>query len=156
MRLPRRSSALLEWAQEIIDECYVSREERRDQIGNWQSYYYMGRSDGQQARYNRIYSHVDRLASMLFSPLDVRFSIDYDATEGEKVIDLGEAASRRLNREFHRCGIDMDFSQGVNSALVKGCMLLKVIWGHDGLEGYLVHPEVFGVLREDMDELDRQ
>jgi len=156
MRLPQKSESLLPWAEELIEECFVSREERRDQIGQWKSYYFMGRTDGQQARYNRIYSHIDRLSSMLFSPVDVRFSIDYDAAEGEKIVDLGEAATRKLNREFHRCGIDMDFSQGVNSALVKGCMMLKIEWGHDGLEGYLIHPEMFGVLREDIDELDRQ
>src|SRR5215472_17916700 len=103
MRLPRKSEHLTDWAKELIDECYVSREARRDQIGNWVNYYYMGRTDGQQARYNRIYSHVDRLSSMLFSPVDVRFGIEYDATAGDKVLDLGEAAGRKLNREFHRC-----------------------------------------------------
>jgi hypothetical protein len=156
MRLPKTNDRLVPWAKEIIEECYVSREARRDQIGAWQQYYFMGKTDGQQARYNRIYSHVDRLASMLFSPVDVRFNIEFDAGEPEAVHDLGHSAGRTLNREFHRCGIDMTFAQGVNTALVKGCCLLKVLWGNDGLEGWLVHPESFGVLREDIDELDRQ
>jgi hypothetical protein len=156
MRLPEKADHLVEWAKELIDECYVSREERRDQIGSWIQYFYMGRSDGQQARYNRIYSHLDRLASMLYSPVDVRFGIEYDESEDPDTIRKGQTASRYLNREFHRCGIDIDFAQAVNTALVKGCMMLKVQWGDDGLESYLVHPEQFGVLREDIGELDRQ
>jgi hypothetical protein len=156
LRLPAKSDNLVEWSKELVEECYVSREERRDQIGSWIAYYYMGRADGQQARYNRIFSHIDRLASMLFSPVDVRFGLEYDETEGEAIIKQGQAAGRYLNREFHRCGIDMDFSQGVNTALVKGSMMLKIIWGSDGLEGWLVHPEQFGVLREDINDLDRQ
>ena len=156
MRLPKKSEHLVDWSKELIDECYVSREERRDQIGSWIQYYYMGRADGQQSRYNRIYSHIDRLSSMLYSPVDVRFGIEYDETEGESVIRMGQSAGRFLNREFHRCGIDMDFSQGVNTALIKGSVMLKIIWGHDGLEGWIVHPEMFGVLREDINDLDRQ
>jgi hypothetical protein len=156
MRLPRKSEHLTDWATELIEECFVSREERRDQIGQWKSYYYMGRTDGQQARYNRCYSHIDRLSSMLYSPVDVRFSIDYDTSEEDDVIQMGDRAARYLTTEFHRCGVDLEFAMGVNSALVKGCMMMKVIWGHDGLEGYLVHPEMFGVLREDIEELDRQ
>jgi hypothetical protein len=156
MRLPRKSEHLLDWSTELIEECFVSREERRDQIGQWKSYYYCGRTDGQQARYNRVYSHIDRLSAMLYSPVDTRFAIEYDPSDPEDTIHMGEAASRYLTREFHRCGIDLEFANGVNSALIKGCMLLKIMWGADGLEGWLVHPEMFGVLREDIDEIDRQ
>jgi len=161
MRLPPPNSKgagdrLASFAQELIDECCTSREQRRAQMKMWKSYYYTGTSEGQQARYNRCYAHVDRLASYLFSPADVRFSIEYDQTEDQSTLSMGQASARHLNREFHRCGIDMAVAGAVNDALYKGCVLEKLMWGHDGLEAWEVQPEMFGVLREDIAELDRQ
>lgn len=156
MRLPPRARSLAQWATELIEECCVSREQRRAQIKMWKSYYYTGTSEGQQARYNRCFAHVDRLASYLFSPSDVRFNIEFDQTESEETAAMGRASARYLNREFHRCGIDMSVSGAVNDALYKGLVLEKLMWGHDGLEAWHVQPEMFGVLREDIEDLDRQ
>lgn len=156
MRLPTKGPTLTGWSQELIDECCASREQRRSQLKMWKSYYFTGTGEGQQARYNRCFSHVDRLASFLFSPADVRFSIEYDVTDSEETMAMGRAAGRHLNREFARTGLDISFAQSVNDALYKGCVLQKTIWGHDGLEDWMVQPEMFGVLREDIGELDRQ
>lgn len=156
MKLPAKSDQLADFCEELIGECMVSREERRDSINYWMAYYFTGSSEGQQVTYNRCYPHVERLGSFLFSPSDVRFSLEFDSTEGDNVHAMAEAAQNKLNREYHRCNIDLSFAAGVNFGLVKGCMLHKKVWGHDGLEGWLVHPERFGVLREDINDLDRQ
>lgn len=154
MKIPGRKVA--DWAREIIDQCTVSRDSRRQAIREWKNYYNAGTDSGIQARYNRCYGHIDRLASYLFSPADVRFDIELDLTEDEAVMKQAAAAARYLNREFQRCGVDTCFSQGVVWALVKGATLVKTLWGYDGLEPWLVHPEFFGVLREDIADLDRQ
>ena len=154
MRLPRRKIA--GWARELIDECYASREARIDLNRLWTAYFFAGTSDGAQAVYNRTFSHVDRLASMLFSPTDVRFALEGDLALTPADIDILAAGTRYLNREFHRCNVDMNFGQATLWALVKGAALTKTLWGHDGLEPWLVQPELFGVLREDINDLDRQ
>jgi len=154
LKIPQRGVG--DWAKEIIDECTASRDGRREQIKIWKNYYQSGTETGDQARYNKCYGHVDRLASYLFSPADTRFDIELDLTDSEQDKSIAEASARHLNREFSRCGVDTTFSQGVNWGLVKGCALMKVLWGHDGLEPWLVHPEFFGVLREDVADLDRQ
>lgn len=157
MRLPARSNDLLSWSLELIEECFASREMRRDQIQTWNSYFWTGTSDAsQQAEYNRCYEHVDRLASFLFSPTDVRFLIEFDETEPKEVHDMARVVSRRVNREFHRHGLDLAFAMAVECALIDGCVLFKQLWGHDGPEGYVVHPQCFGVLREDIEDLDKQ
>lgn len=154
MRLPR--GKLAGWAKELIDECYSSREARCDLYRLWTAYYYGGTSDGVQAVYNRTYSHIDRLGSFLFSPSDVRYAFEGDlALEGPD-IEMLAAGARYLNREFHRTNVDQVFASGVTWALVKGACLEKTLWGHDGLEPWLVQPESFGVLREDIGDLDRQ
>lgn len=93
---------------------------------------------------------------MLFSPTDVRYAFEGDLALQPPDIDLLSSGARYLNREFHRCNVDMNFGQAVLWALVKGACLTKTLWGDEGLEPWLVQPELFGVLREDIADLDRQ
>lgn len=144
------------WARELIDECYVSRDLRIEQNRVYRNYYQSGSETGEQVRYNRCFGHVDRLSSMLFSPVDVRFDIELDQSEDAQQIAITEGGTRYLNREYARTGCDVDFSSGVECALIKGAALIKTVWGHNGLEPWVVHPEYFGVLREDIGDLDRQ
>lgn len=154
MRLPKRRIG--PWAREIIDECYASREGRRDLNNMWNAYFYAGSSDGVTTVYNRTFSHIDRLASFLFSPTDARYALEGDAADDPEMLAILEAGGRYLNREIHRTNSDLQFAAAVNWALVKGAVLIKQLWGHEGLEPWLVQPEQFGVLREDIADLDRQ
>ena len=154
MKLPQNDIG--EFAQSIADQCFVSQKERRDQYAKWRQYYLQGRADGQTAKYNRCYPHIDRMQGYLYSPLDVRFLIEYDMTEGEEWQAMADTAARFLNREFHRSGVDLRFSQALEWALVKNSAFMKVQWGHDGLEPWLIQPEFMGVYREDIEDLDRQ
>ena len=152
LKIPQEN--LAEWSIEIIDECCTSRETRRDLIKMFRSYYFTGTSDGTVATYNKCYSHVERLGSFLFSPTDVRFNVEFDEEEGPNVHAMGRSAARRLNRDFHRRSLDLTFAAAVNGGLVDGCNLVKAIWGRDGIDGWVVKPGSFGVLREDIDDLD--
>ena len=154
LKLPQKN--LEEWATELIEECRQSSETRRDLIKMYRSYYYTGTSDGSTAVYNRCYPHIERLGAFLYSPTDVRFDIEFDETEDDAIHAMGHAAARRLNRDFHRRNLDLVFASAVNGGLIDGCNILKSVWGHDGLEGWVIRPQFFGVLREDIDDLDRQ
>ncbi len=154
LKIPQRN--IEGWITEIIDECRQSAEQRRDLLKMYRAYYYTGNSDGSLAVYNRCYPHIERLGAFLYSPTDVRFDIEFDETEDESIHAMGHAASRFLNRHFHRRNLDVAFAQGVNGALIDGCNILKCVWGHDGLEGWIIRPQFFGVLREDIEDLDRQ
>jgi hypothetical protein len=156
VRIPKQSGKLGGWAEEIIGQCDASRQYRIEECRKWRAYYLQGNYSSDQACYNRIFSHVDRLSSFLFSADDVRFTIEFDDEYGKEWQRHGQAAARKLNREFHRRGVDLQFGAGVDWALVKGKTLLKLLWGHNGLEPWLVQPEFFAVLREDIDGLDRQ
>lgn len=157
MRLP--SKKIGPWAMEIIDECTVSRADRINAGSYWSSYYYSGTNDSSAALYNKCYPHVDRLASYLFSPPDVRFAIEFDSTAMPEHLLRAQTASSFLDRRFHNQGVDLVFGQGVDWALIKGSSFLKINWGHRGFEPWLVQMEMMGVLREDIDGpdgLDRQ
>jgi hypothetical protein len=155
VKIPQRN--LGGWARDIIDQCGVSRPDRISQLGSWRSYYYAGSNDANDpARYNKIFSHIDRLASFLYSADDIRFSISYDGVLGEPWTERAAAAARVLNRDYHRRGCDLEFADAVHWALIEGKTFIKTVWGHNGLESWLVHPQFMGVLREDIDGLDRQ
>jgi hypothetical protein len=157
MALTVPNSGLTEWVRELIDECCVSRETRRDQMKLWTSYFYNGTAEGDQAAYNRVFSHIDRLCSFLYSPTEIRYILEGDAAEGADIHDLLQAGNRRLNREINRSNSDVAFYDALIWALVKGSAFVKIVWGEDGmLEPHIVQPERMGVLREDITELDRQ
>ncbi len=122
----------------------------------YRSYYYTGTSDGSVAVYNRCYPHIERLGAFLYSPTDVRFHVEFDQSEGEEVEAMGNAAARKLNRVFHQKNLDLNFASAVNGALIDGCNILKAVQGMDGPEGWVIRPAFFGVLREDIEDLDRQ
>jgi hypothetical protein len=70
--------------------------------------------------------------------------------------EMSKIASHVLNYEFHRCNINQTVSQGIDWALVKGCTLVNILWERTGLSPYLWQPEMCGVLREDVNDLQRQ
>ena len=155
MKIPKRMIG--PWARELIDECTVSQPTRRENIKLFKNYYNNGTETGDQAKVQSFVSATSTgFTEALFSPADVRFDIELDMAEEAETVSILEAGTRFLNREFSRCGVDLATSDGVNWALVKGATLIKMVWGHNGLEPWLVHPEMFGVLREDITDLNRQ
>lgn len=154
MKLPRRGIG--GWARELIEEMEVSREKRLTDAMQMRNYYYSGTMSGGPAIYNKVYKHIDRLQSYLYSPTDARFALEYDRTDDDIARRQGRIASSYLSREFHRSDSDIQFGEAVNWSLVKGTAFVKELWGRDGLDPYVVQPEMMGVLREDINGLDRQ
>ena len=153
MKLPSRHIG--PWTQEIINECMTSRETRRQQYNYFTNIYYNG-SDTTPAKDNMCYSHIDKLSSYLFSPADVRFNVSFDVDETARWHGCADITSRYMTREFRRSGCGLKFAQGVDGSLVKGCNLIKLTWGAHGWSPHLIRPEHFGVMREDLNELDEQ
>lgn len=154
MKIPK--SRLAEWAGELIDECMISRESRLAAYRRWRDIYYTGSDDDKPSKHNRCFSHVDKLSSYLFSPSDVHFNVEFDEATQPKWSGMSEVASNYLNRQFSRRACDVAFSQGNEWSLIKGCTLMKLVWSRGGFEPWVIQPEFFGVLREDIEDLDRQ
>jgi len=161
MRVPDTARKLLDFAREQIEICCYSQADRAQQAASNLSYYEMGSDDGKESLYNRTGVHIDRTASYLYAPGEVRYSIGFDATEGDAWITRARAASKYLSREYRRADADVVFSQGVTIGLVKGCGIMKHNWMEPGtfapgFDPQLVHPEFFGVDREDRGRLEDQ
>lgn len=111
---------------------------------------------------NLLYSHVDKLASHLFSPSELRFSIDYEGMYQKEWYEKGAVVSRQISRSWESNNIDMLFGHGVKEGLTYASCLLKQLAGRDGEGNFkfkgarLVMPWQFGVLNESVNDLGDQ
>lgn len=151
MILPESTQKLGPWAFNIVDRCRVSVGQRAALARSLKQWRYTGSPDGNSAIINRLDHHIDRKASYLFSPNDLRFHIDFTHTYGKDILDKAEVASRALTRQFERQDIDLEFGLGVDDGLTYGCSIPKLVWTADGVACFLKMPWEMGVYREDRD-----
>src|ERR1035437_4740739 len=161
MRVPLTAKSLLDFSRDLIQVCTYSQSTRAADAASNLAYYEEGSDNGKPSLYNRTGVHIDRTASYLYAPGEVRYSIGFDATEGDPWLARARASAKYLSREYRRADGDVTFSQGVDTALIKGCAILKHNWGepeslYPGFDPELVHPEFFGVEREDLQRLEAQ
>lgn len=106
------------------------------------------------AIYNKTFAYLDDLASLLYSPVSLRFRIG--DLELPSVVEEAKcrAASSKL-RQFARKGeIDTLIEQTVWWSLVKGKSFLKLAFKRGEFCGSLVQPEAMGVLHPNHGALD--
>ena len=161
MKLPKSERSLLAFARDQVSICTYSQAARAADCATYLSYYENGADGNKQSLYNRTGVHIDRTASYLYAPGEVRYSIAFDATDGEPWLSRALVAAKYLSREYRRADADVVFSQGVETALIKGCAIPKHNWNepgslYPGFNPELIHPEFFGVEREDLQRLDQQ
>lgn len=156
MKLPKRN--IEDFAQELIDDCNVSRSQRISNNQLWKSLYFNGSANNESdaAIYNKTYAYIDEQHSMLYSPSDVKFNIVFDHTSGAEYISRAKTASSFLNRRFADGDCDTAAGTAILWGLIKGCAFVKQLWGPDGLDPYVIQPEYIGVLNETINGLDRQ
>jgi hypothetical protein len=157
VKLPNDGVRLAQFAKELIDQCMISREDRRIRNRLWRQLYYTGDMGAAPSKYNRCYSHVDKLSSYIFSPADVRFTLDFEGSTLPEWAPKAERAAIYLNRKFNRAGCGAVFAQANETSLVEGAAIVKLTWGPGGrLQPWHIRPSFFGVFREDIEDLDRQ
>lgn len=160
--LPGDNKQLLRQAQGIIEQCRSDAGTRAVFYRQLNMIVETGKSDGSRSLINLLYNVLDRLSSHLFSPAEIRFSMDFENEYSEDILKRGQVASRLLARSWERTNTDILFAQGVFEALKYGSCILKQ-WstqeGKDRLPVYhssLVMPWQFGVYKPSSNSLDSQ
>ncbi len=151
---------LTKQALEIAEICMASQAQRAAAYRTYGQWIETGRAAGGLALANLLYSHVDRLASHLFSPTDLRFAIDFENVVGPEWYARGSVIARRISREWERRNIDVNFAQGVRESLAYASCILRQIptidQGHPTVTSRLIPPWSFGVYNEMVTELADQ
>lgn len=162
--LPQDNKLLLKKAQDLIAACQTSQAIRAAYARQLYSISETGRQDGTRSKINKLYSHTDRIASNLFSPRELRFTLDYENQYPKNILDRAMAVARILTNSWKRTNLDMTFAMGVFEALRYGACFLKQ-WaqmeGKDSDEHVVYHhslvmPWMFGVTNEKNHTLDKQ
>lgn len=122
------------------------------------NYYLFGSYDESGAPYNKIASTIDTLSSFVYSPASARFSIRLGTTVPEGEILKVPPMSAEISDQWKQTKTHLVFGLGVKWSLVFGSMLFKEIWnaGTKTSRTYLVEPHQFGVLREDIPNIEDQ
>jgi len=117
--------------------------------------YYAG-ADAGMSKDNMCFAHVDKLSSYLFSPADVQFNVSFEQDESPIWSGAADMAGNHLTREFRRNKCALTFAAALDTALIKGCALIKLTWDANGLKPFIIQPDMFGVMREDLEDLNDQ
>lgn len=160
-KLPTDKKELARFSTQLIEQCRASSGARAAYCRYISTIVETGSDDSNRSLINRMYSHVDRLASHLFSPTDLRFTIDFEREYPKNILDRTNVVGRILTKDWANSQTDMEFSRGVFESLKYGASILKqwVQTGADGRPVYhksLVMPWQFAVYREDVNDLSRQ
>lgn len=155
MKIPSSPKERISFCQDIIKQCFAGADARTNQYRAWREIYYKG-NDTNSAIYNRLPPHIERLSSYLFSPYDLRFSIEYEHTYGMEEQKRAEVSAQQLTKHFKGRNLDIKFSRGIGIGLTYGACYNKLLWTAKGPGSKLIMPWSFGVYREDVNSLDEQ
>lgn len=155
---------LISFTQDLIETCRVSQGMRAAYYRLLNSIAETGRYNGTKSLINLLNKHLERASSHLFSPVELKFSIDYDRIYPKPMIDKAAVVAKQVSRDWQRTDTDILFGRGVFDSLKYGCTLLKqipkVIGPSDNervvMQSKLVMPWQFGVFNEAENDLDKQ
>lgn len=156
LKIPTNVVELQEWARETVDECMGTAQERGMIYTRALQYYYQGSYDHRAAIYNKVKAFIDKLAGFLMQPTDVRFSVTFDSSESESMLERAQLVSEKLTADFRVTDSDITFAEAVVHSLINGAYLLKVRPDTPSFKVQPVHPQNFGVLSETTQSLEEQ
>ena len=160
--VPTDQRELLTFAYEHIEMCRISVGMRASYCRLMNAIAETGRYDGTKALINMLTTHLNRTTSHLFSPVELKFSIDFERTYPKNFLQRAAVVAKILTRSWERSNTDHMFALGVFQALKYGACLLKQwvqVEGPDQIPHYykkLVMPWQFGVYNESENEISRQ
>lgn len=154
MHIPRKRIG--PWAAQLIHECNPDLEERIQRGALYRNLYLTGDENGNPSTYPKTFEYIESLASVYFSPVELRYLIKFHGGGNPTQRTMGRQAAAELHELMSDAGVYKTVLQAVKWSLVKGKTLLKLNWEDGGFAPYVVQPEFFGVLRPDITDLHRQ
>lgn len=155
MHIPSDYLERIQFAQELIDKCSASMDDRRQYYNALRSYVLRGSDSGTPAHFNKIYPHIDALSSYLYAADSTRFTCHLGESVPKEEIKKVQAIQEQMQNDWEDTGADILAAQAVFWSLANNSMFLKFGWNR-GHTVKLILPEDVGVLREDVPGLHNQ
>lgn len=154
MRIPNKG--LSNWCGELVTTCSASRKDRIQRGAMFRNLYLSGTEMGEPAVFPKTFAYIDNLSSYLYSPVELRFGIEKYGSSTLADRAKFSVAAAELHRYMRQGNVDTIIEEAVIWGLVKGKSFVKMLWTDEGMEPYLIQPEMMGVYREDITSLDEQ
>ena len=160
--VPTDKTELLSFTNDLVEACNVSVPARSAYCRLMNVIAETGRYDGSKSLLNMMFKHLRRTSDHLYSPVELKFSIDFENPYPKRIYDQGKQVAMLLTRQWQRNNTDIVFGNGVFEALKYGACLMKQ-WaqaeGEDNHSAYykkLVMPWQFGVYDESENDINLQ
>ena len=112
--VPTKHSELVGQTRKWIEECNVT-------VGQRKAYYRLlnaiaetGKYDGTKSLINTLNNHLQRVAAHLFSPVELKFAIDFDRVYNKRIYERANEVAKIATRTWDRNGTDNTFDFLVN------------------------------------------
>jgi hypothetical protein len=162
INVPTDKVELLDFTNRMIETCRVSVNVRSAYCRLMNAIAETGRYDGTKSLINLLYRHLTRTAAHLFSPVELKFAVDFERPTTKRFLEMGQAVGRTLTRAWERNNTDILFGRGVYESLKYGACILKQ-WPqaegpdlHPVYYARLVMPWQFGVYDESENDISKQ
>lgn len=160
MRIPTKISERDEFVREVMSVCSASREDRLAAYRTLKQYYLYGQESGTSTdvnifgTVNKIFPHIDKQVSLLYSPDTTRFSVEVAANVPREELPKAEVLTDAVTDRWHGSGADNLFAEALRWSHVYGSMFLKARPKGQDLALDVVEPHHIGVYREDLTGLE--
>ena len=158
MIIPEKPERLNEFVQWVIDICMDSKKDRKDLYDRRRQFFLYGGPNPDEVIYNRIESHLDLVASFLYSPDHAQFSLSAPLNSDDYLVKQYMAAQDTFNNDFRDAGMFDFFGDAIIGSLVYDSVILKSGWSNvnDDPTCKIIMPWQFGVFSEEITELESQ
>lgn len=156
MKIPTAQAQLLDFVRDTIDECRVSVQSRRDANRVYRKLYLTGQCYDEPPKFNKCFTHIERLGSYLYSAADVRLSLDFQSDDQPGWEHKSIAGARRINRLWNRSKFGIVFGHALRTGLIDSSCFVKTIWKNGAPRPFVIRNNFLGVYREDVVDLDEQ
>jgi hypothetical protein len=156
MRIPEEATARRAFYAKLLRECTTSREDRYQFNTTLRNYYLFGTKDTAGCDYNKIAATVDTLWSFMYAADTAKFAMHLGTSSNDGDLAKVPALVAEINDQWRASRSNLIFSLAGKWSLVYGAMLFKTLWHRGQAKSFYIEPHQFGVLREDVMELDDQ
>ena len=152
---PKLRDDYLKW---ILNTCTASRRSRKEMYDRRRQFFLYGTAADSDIMYNRLESHMDLVASFLYSPDRAEFELSAPANADDAQVKQFMAAQDAFNNDFRDAGLFDNFADVLLWSLVFDSMFAKVGWSDLREEETctLIEPWKFGVFSEEITDLESQ
>ncbi len=147
-----------EFLRWVLDICLSSKKDRKDLYDRRRQFFLYGTSADADILYNRIESHLDLVASFLYSSDHAQFSLSAPLNSSDDLVKQYMSVEDNFNNDFRDAGLFDFFGDAIIGSLVYDSMILKSGWSdiNEDSTCTLIEPWKFGVFSEEVTELESQ